>query len=76
VLNQIHSLLVAVVEVIKGCHILLIVEELTDDGIILEPRGILCNVESPIISEVFRDAIFIFYLRSRYLCEVTCLHSV
>ena len=63
-LNQIHSLLVAVVEVIKSSHILLIVQELTDDRIVLEPWGILCNVESPIISEVFRDTILIFHLRS------------
>jgi hypothetical protein len=56
--------LVAVVEVIKSSHILLIVQELTDDRIVLEPWGVLCNVESPIISEVFRNTILIVYLRS------------
>ena len=55
---------IAVVEVIKSSHILLIVEKLTDDRIILEPRRIFCYVESPIISEVFRDTILIVYLRS------------
>ena len=63
-LNQIHCLLVAVVEVIKSSHILLIVQELTDDRIVLEPWGVLCNVESPNISEVFRDTILIVHLRS------------